>query len=143
MFLIHGSQSGTGYFIGGFQSRDQDDVRISGGGQEVKTNTTNTALENTDMEKSSYCKDLEPVARQKYEQLVDKYIGRDPDLIENERIFNRSKRFADNQGRGDHELFSSSDIVLHQTTDEGKVQKFGGIELFLSVDGSSTLVQNA
>ena len=30
---------------------------------------------------SPYCMDLEPVSRQRYKQLISKYVGRDPYLI--------------------------------------------------------------
>ena len=51
---------------------------ISNGGQEVKMAIT--PMEETVTE-SPYCKDLEPVSRQRYKQLINKYVCRDPYLI--------------------------------------------------------------
>ena len=51
---------------------------ISNGGQEVKMAIT--PMEETVTE-SPYCKDLEPVSRKRYKQLISKYVGRDPYLI--------------------------------------------------------------
>ena len=52
------------------------------GGQEVKMK--NTSMEETVAE-SPYCTDLEPVSRQRYKQLIKKYVGRDPYLMKFDR----------------------------------------------------------
>ena len=50
----------------------------SDGGQEVKIE--NTSIEETVAE-SPYYTDLEPVSRQRYKQLINKYVARDPYLM--------------------------------------------------------------
>lgn len=51
---------------------------ISDGGQEV--NMENTSMEETVAE-SPYCMNLEPVSRNRYKELVNRYVGRDPFLM--------------------------------------------------------------
>ncbi|XP_051966455.1 uncharacterized protein LOC127632032 [Xyrauchen texanus] len=53
-------------------------VAISDGGQEV--NMENTSMEETVAE-SPYCTNLEPVSRNRYKELVNAYVGRDPFLM--------------------------------------------------------------
>lgn len=77
------------YLIGGFQSRGHDDVRISVGGQEV--NMEYMSMEETAVE-SQYCTALDPVSKQRYIDLINKYVGRDPYLIKRNEF---STEFAD------------------------------------------------
>ncbi len=51
---------------------------ISDGGQEV--NMENTSMEETVAE-CPYCMNLEPVSRNRYKELVNRYVGRDPFLM--------------------------------------------------------------
>ncbi len=53
------------------QSRDSDDARNSGGGQEVKSRMD-------EIEESLYCTGLDTITRERYKQKVTTYVGHDP-----------------------------------------------------------------
>ena len=50
----------------------------------------NTSVEETVAE-SPYCTDLEPVSRQRYKQLINKYVARDPYLMKMSDVLTEPK----------------------------------------------------
>ncbi|MEQ2204636.1 hypothetical protein XENOCAPTIV_016189 [Xenoophorus captivus] len=64
--------------MAGFQSRDFDDVRR---GRDFRWRAGSKMSKEATVAESPYCRDLDPVSRRRYKQLIHRYVGCDPYLI--------------------------------------------------------------